>query len=322
MTELLHRLRIGRVTLPNNLVLSPMAGFSDLPFRILCRRHGAGLVSSEMVAAESIERGVTQHLVRMRTLPEERPTSVQIFGSDPPTVALAAKEAQEHCDILGFNMGCPAHQIKAQGCGAALLDHPELAQELVASIKSASDLPLLVKMRAGNQSQLDAATFAEGLERAGADGLIVHARTAAQGYSGRADWRLIREVKASVNTPVVGNGDIVDGPSAEAALRESSADGLALGRATLGDPRVFGRIGHYLETGEVLPPPTLAERVEDFLSYLEMAEAADLPTPHILQQAQRFTRGVRGGAEMRTRLHGARFSHAAMRAEFEALLSA
>ncbi len=322
MTRLLRPLRLGGVTLPNNLVLSPMAGYTDLPFRILCRRHGAGLVSSEMVAAESIERGVAQHLVRMRTAPEERPTSIQIFGADPATVAAAARAAEAHCDVLGFNMGCPAYQIKAQGCGAALLDRPELAQRLVASIKGASDLPLLVKVRAGTTSSRDAVAFAQGLERAGADGLIVHGRTAAQGYSGRADWSLIARVKEAVAIPVVGNGDIVDGPSADTALRESGADGLALGRATLGDPRIFARIAHFLETGEALPAPTTAERVEDFFFYLDRAEDVGLNTPHILQQAQRFTRGVRGAAEIRTRLHGAATSHAAIRAEFEALRAA
>jgi tRNA-dihydrouridine synthase B len=307
------------VRLPNNLFLSPMAGYSDLPFRLLARRHGAGLVCSEMVAAMSVNRGHAPHLVRMVTTEEERPTSVQIFGTEVDEVADAAGEVERHCDVLGFNMGCPAYQIQRAGCGAALLDRPEHAQRLVEAIKGASRKPLLVKMRAGNGSLMDVQAFARGLERSGADGIIFHARTARQGYSGTSDWDLIRRVKATVAIPVVGNGDIVDGPSAENALARSGADGIAVGRASLGDPRIFQRIAHYLTTGQRLPTPTVEERAQDFLEYLTVAARIGLGTTHILQQAQRFTRGVPGAARIRSRLHGAHLPLDQVRAEFESL---
>lgn len=320
MGELLHPLEIGNVRLPNNLVLSPMAGFSDHPFRVLCRRHGAGLVCSEMVAAGSFDRAASRYLLRAHTTEEERPTSIQLFGTEEEPLARAAREAEADCDVLGFNMGCPAHQIQSQGCGAALLDHPERAESIVGAIKSASRRPLLVKIRAGNKSTMDVVGFARRLERAGADAILFHARTAAQYYSGRSDWGLIRAVKAAVGIPVVGNGDVVDGPSAARLLEESGADGVALGRATLGDPRIFRRIAAYLETGQRLPAPTLEQRVGDFLEYLRMAEPLGLGTPRILQQAQRFTRGLRGGAEIRSQLQGGRSSLASIRQRFEGIL--
>lgn len=304
---LLRPLRIGEVRIPNNLVLSPMAGFTDLAFRVLCRRHGAGLVSSEMVAAGSVGREAPHPRLRSRTNEEERPTSIQMFGTEPDVVAAAARSLGEACDVLGFNMGCPAHQIRRQGCGAALLDHPDRCEAIVRSVKKATPTPLLVKMRAGNERAMDVVGFARRIEAAGADGLIFHARTAGQNYSGRADWSLIRAVKESVTIPVIGNGDIVDGPSAERALRESGADGVAIGRAALGDPRLFRRIGLHLEGGRA-PTAEPEERRADFLAYATTALELGYDRARILQQAHRFTRGLRGGPALRAQLAGERLS--------------
>lgn len=301
--DLLRPLVIGGVRLPNNLVLSPMAGFSDLPHRVLCRRHGAGLVCSEMVSATSVLREVPHTMARMRTLEEEMPMSIQLFGTDPEAVRQAAMDLDRRCAVVGFNMGCPAHQIQRQGCGAAMLDTPELALRMVRAVKEGTSKPLLVKMRLGNRGRIDAAAFARQLQDAGADGLIVHGRTAAMGYSGRSDWEEIARVKAGVSIPVVGNGDVVDGPSAERALR-SGVDGIAIGRATLGHPRVFREILHYLRTGERLPPATARERFDDFLDYLGMAEAVGVEPVQVREQAQQFTRGLRGGADLRRSFTG------------------
>lgn len=303
MTDLLRPLRIGDVQLPNNLVLSPMAGFSDLPFRVLCRRHGAGLVCSEMVAATSVLREVPHTMQRMKTLESEMPMSIQLFGTDPDAVRQAAMDLDRRCAIVGFNMGCPAHQIQRQGCGAAMLDTPELALQMVQAVKEGTSKPLLVKMRLGNRAKMDTVAFARALQDAGADGLIVHGRTAAMGYSGKSDWAEIARIKAAVDIPLVGNGDVTDGPSAERALR-SGVDGIALGRATLGNPRVFREIEHHLRTGERLAPATPRERFEDFLDYLRMAEAVGVEPVQVREQAQQFTRGLRGGADLRRRFMG------------------
>lgn len=319
MSELLRPLRIGDVRLPNNLVLSPMAGFSDMPFRVLCRRHGAGLVCSEMVAATSVLREVPNTLLKMQTLAEETPMSIQIFGTDPEAVSQAARDVDKRCAILGFNMGCPAHQIKRQGCGAALLDHPDLAFSLVESIKSASHRPLMVKMRLGNAERLDEVAFARGLERAGADALIVHGRTAAMGYSGTSDWDAIGRVKQALGIPVIGNGDITDGPSARRAL-ETGVDGIALGRATLGNPRIFGEIARHLETGEPTPRPDWEARLQDLRDYLAMAQAVGIEPVQMSEQAQQFTRGMPGGGELRL-LFTKQRDPAVMLAAFEAHLA-
>lgn len=303
MPDLLRPLRLGNVTLPNNLVLSPMAGFSDLPFRILCRREGAGLVCTEMVAANAVERKVQATMVRMTTVPEERPVSIQVFGTDPEEVARATRRVAVQCDVVGFNMGCPAWQIQRQGCGAALLDKPELAQELVRAVKSATSKPLLVKMRLGNGGPADAVAFAKGLERAGADGVIVHGRTAKQGYSGRADWSRIKEIKDALAIPVVGNGDVVDGPSAEVALRESGVDGLALGRATLGDAHVFRRVGAWLADGNAVPPQTAEAKLGAFVEYLRLAEGLRVSHAHVVCQAQTFTKGLPGAVRVRSQMN-------------------
>ncbi|HVL87759.1 MAG TPA: tRNA-dihydrouridine synthase family protein [Candidatus Thermoplasmatota archaeon] len=300
--SLLRPLRIGSVRLPNNLVLSPMAGYSDLPFRILCRRHGAGLVCTEMVAADSANRGGAKTLARMRTVEEERPVSIQIFGTREEEVAAAARRAADGCEILGFNMGCPAHQIKAAGCGAAMLDRPDVALAMVRAVKAAApDRPLLVKIRAGNDRPIDVGRFAQSLEAAGVDGIIFHARTARQGYSGRSDWALIARLKDTVGIPVIGNGDVVDGPSAARALAESGCDGLALGRATLGDPRVFARIAAHLD-GHPATPSRPDERLDDLRSYLDLAREHGVPRSQILAQVQRFTKGLPGAARLRDRL--------------------
>jgi tRNA-dihydrouridine synthase B len=304
--DLLRPLRIGTVTLPNNLVLSPMAGYTDLPFRALCRAHGAGLVCTEMVAAMSVEHEGSNTMRRMVTSPAERPVSIQVVGNEPEAVAHAAALAGERCEVLGLNMGCPAHQVAKTGCGAALLDQPELAMQLVATIKAASPAPLLVKMRAGTGRVMDCAAFAKRLEAAGADAILFHARTAKQSYSGLADWKLIREVKEAVSIPVVGNGDLRDGPGAAKALRETGCDGLAIGRGSLGDPRVFARIQAYLATGVEPPKATPHEKAADFRAYVEGMEGTGISRVQALWHAQAFSKGIVGGAVLRQKLHDAR----------------
>jgi tRNA-dihydrouridine synthase B len=189
----------------------------------------------------------------------------------------------------------------------------------VRSIKGASNRPLLVKIRAGNGGRVDVVSLARKLEDAGTDAFIFHARTAAQGYSGRSDWDLIRDLKQRVSVPVIGNGDVVDGPSAERALTQSGADGVALGRGTLGDPRIFSRIAAHLEGRDPIPLPTPQQRASDFLQYLDLALEAGIDTTQIIHQAQRFVKCIEGNAQIRNRLQGPGRSVLRVRQEFESL---
>jgi len=292
-------MKIGNVQFDGNLILSPMAGFSNLPFRIMARKYGAALVCTEMVHVQAYANDAPPALQRAVTAEKEKPVCIQLFGTEPEHIAPIAKELGEQCDILGFNFGCPAWQIRKSGCGAALLDEPEKMIEIVKAIKKASNTPLLVKMRAGNEKLADIKKLGKQLEDAGADGIIFHARTAKQGYSGKADWKLIRELKQHIRIPVIANGDVINGKSAKQCLDETNADGIAIGRASLGDPYVFRRISEYLKNGKEIPELSAKEKIKLFGEYAVLAEQCKIPFQDIINQAVYFTKGIQGAAKLR-----------------------
>lgn len=299
-----ERLRIGDVVADSRAMLSPMAGFTDVAFRVLCREHGAGIVSTEQVSATSLLRAGSKTVSRARIAAAERPVMVQLVGADAEDAAAAAARLEEP-DLVGINFGCPAHQVKRTGCGAALLDDPAKAEAIVQAIKGATSRPIVAKMRLANCRPIDPVAFARSVVDGGADALIVHGRTAAQGYSGRANWDRIRDIVEAVRVPVVANGDVVDGASALEALQISSAAGVAIGRAALGDPRVFRRVRDALQ-GKPLARVSVEQRIreacEDLERYLDLARLAEIPAAQIARQTQRFTRGVPGGAQLRAGL--------------------
>ena len=252
MADCDNRLRIGTVTLDNRLILAPMAGVTDLPFRLLCRQHGAGLVCMEMVSAKAIyyHNKNTEELMEIH--PEEQPTSLQLFGSDPVIISEMAKRIEDKpFSILDINMGCPVPKVVNNGEGSALMKDPRLVAEIITQTVKAIKKPVTVKIRKGfSEQNANAVEIAKIAEGCGAAAVAVHGRTREQYYAGHADWDIIRQVKEAVSIPVIGNGDVVDGPSARAMLEETGCDGIMVGRAARGNPWIFEEISHYLETGE------------------------------------------------------------------------
>ena len=258
------RLQIGEVELENQVILAPMAGVTDMPFRLLCREQGAGLLCMEMVSAKAIyyHNKNTEELLAIRQ--EERPVSLQLFGSDPDIMEeMAARIEERPFDILDINMGCPVPKIVNNKEGSALMKDPCLAEESVRKVSKAVKKPVTVKMRKGfDEAHVNAVEIAKRAEAAGAAAVTVHGRTRQQDYSGRADWDCIRAVKEAVRIPVIGNGDVTDAYSAKAMLEETGCDGIMVGRAARGNPWIFREIVSYLENGSIPPRPS-PEEVKD-----------------------------------------------------------
>ena len=263
------KLTIGNVTLDNNIILAPMAGVTDLPFRLLCKEQGAGLVCMEMVSAKAIlyKNKNTESLLTIH--PEEGPVSLQLFGSDAKIISEMAKQIEERpFSVLDLNMGCPVPKIVNNGEGSALMKNPKLAGEIVSAVVKAIRKPVTVKIRSGfDKEHINAVEMAKIIEDSGAAAIAVHARTREEFYAGEADWDIIAKVKDTVSIPVIGNGDVTDGKSAEEMLRYTGCDGVMVGRAARGNPWVFGEIASYLENGVILPPASKEERKKTMLRH-------------------------------------------------------
>ena len=255
------KLTIGNVELKNNVILAPMAGVTDLPFRVLCKEQGAGLLCMEMVSAKAIYYGSKNTEELMKISPAEMPVSLQLFGSDPDIMADMAKKIEEKpFAVLDINMGCPVPKVVNNGEGSALMKNPKLAEEIITKMVKAVKKPVTVKIRKGfDEAHLNAVEMAKIAEASGAAAVAVHGRTREQYYAGKADWDCIRAVKEAVKIPVIGNGDVTDALSAERLLKETGCDGVMVGRAAQGNPFIFREITEYLETGVIPPKPTPAE---------------------------------------------------------------
>ena len=266
-------MKIGSVTLENNLILAPMAGVSDLPFRILCREQGAGLVCMEMISAKAILYGNCHTDDLMASRLEERPVSLQLFGSDPDIMADMAQRIEERpFDIFDINMGCPVQKVVKNGEGSALMRNPKLVYEIVSSMVRKVKKPVTVKIRKGwDDDHVNAVEIAKITEEAGAAAVAVHGRTREQLYSGKADWDIIRQVKEAVKIPVIGNGDVVDPQSAEALEKATGCDGIMIARGARGNPWIFHRILEYRKTGIDPGQPDFETVKQEIIRQAEMA---------------------------------------------------
>lgn len=265
-------LTIGNVTLDNNVVLAPMAGVTDLPFRLLCREQGAGLICMEMVSAKAIyyNNKNTEQLLEIH--PQERPVSLQLFGSDADIIAEMAKRIEERpFAILDFNMGCPVPKVVNNGEGSALMKNPKLVEEILTKLVKAVHKPVTVKFRRGfDEEHINAVEIAKIAESCGVAAVAVHGRTREQYYSGRADWNIIRQVKEAVSIPVIGNGDVDSALAAKRMIDETGCDGIMIGRACQGNPWIFKEITQYLETGVVPERPGVQEVRETVIRHAQL----------------------------------------------------
>lgn len=307
-SNIIHSLQIGNVQLENNIILAPMAGVSDPPFRLLCREQGAGLVCMEMISAKALYYHNKKTRDLMQTTPEERPVSLQLFGSDADCMAeMAAEIEDEPFDILDINMGCPVPKIVKGGDGSALMKSPKLVEEIVTKCVRATKKPVTVKIRKGfDEDHINAVEIAKIIEASGASAVAVHGRTREQYYSGKADWEIIRQVKEAVAVPVIGNGDITSAEDVSAMYAQTGCDGFMVGRAAQGNPWIFSQILHEIETGEPAEKPSAEEVAEMVLRHAKMQiglRGEYLGIRQMRKHASWYIFGYAGAARLRGKIN-------------------
>lgn len=267
----LKKINIGNVELENNLILAPMAGVTDLALRKICKEFGPGLVCTEMVSSKAIYYNDTKTKLLMNTQGEQRPISMQIFGSDEETMGYAAKYISELADIVDINMGCPAPKVVKNGDGSKLLLDIKKAENVIKSVVKNSKKPVTLKIRKGwDSNNIVAVEFAQMAENAGISAITIHGRTRAEMYSGKVDLDIIKKVKENVRIPVIGNGDIVDEESALKMFEYTGVDGIMIGRGVFGNPWIFEKIKYFLETGKKLPEISNEEKLRVIKKHIEL----------------------------------------------------
>lgn len=304
----MKQLKIGNVLLENSYVLGPMAGVTDLPFRLLCKEQGAGLLCMEMVSAKGIFYNNKNTESLLQIPPEEVPVSLQFFGSDPKIVSEMAKRVEERpFSILDINMGCPVPKVVRNGEGSALMKNPKLVYELVSATVKAIKKPVTVKIRKGfDDEHINAVEIAKIIEEAGAAAVAVHGRTREQYYSGKADWEIIRQVKEAVSIPVIGNGDVTSGEKAIAMREQTGCDGVMIARGAQGNPWIFSELLEYERTGRLPDRPDVEEIKQTMLRHarLQIEYKGDFTgIREMRKHVAWYTKGLHGAARLRDQIN-------------------
>ena len=304
----MKHLKIGNIELENRYILGPMAGVTDLPFRLLCREQGAGLLCMEMVSAKAIyyNNRNTESLLEIH--PDERPVSLQLFGSDPKIMSEMAKRIEERpFAILDVNMGCPVPKVVKNGEGSALMKNPKLVYEIVRALVKAIDKPVTVKIRKGfDDDHVNAVEIAKIIEEAGAAAVAVHGRTREQYYSGKADWNIIRQVKEAVSIPVIGNGDVTSPQKADELVRQTGCDGVMIARGAQGNPWIFSELTQWEETGELPLRPDKDEIRKMMLRHARLQLEYKGEFSGIREMRKHvawYTKGLKGAARLREKVN-------------------
>ena len=302
----LHTLKIGKVELENNLILAPMAGVTNQPFRMICKEFGPGMVCTEMASARAIFHDDKKTNRLLNTEGEKRPISFQIFGSDEESMGYAARYVSQMADMVDINMGCPAPKVVKNGDGSKLLLDLEQAEKVMKAVVKNSRVPVTLKYRKGwDKDKVVAVEVAKIAESVGISAITIHGRTRSEFYSGVADLEVIKQVKQAVKIPVIGNGDIVDEASALKMFEETGVDGIMIGRGSFGNPWIFKRISHFLQTGEKLAEPSKQERLEIMKKHIALAvqEKGEIAIKELRKHIAWYTKNLKNSSEFRSSIN-------------------
>ncbi|MDU2198441.1 MAG: tRNA dihydrouridine synthase DusB [Peptostreptococcaceae bacterium] len=301
-------MKIGNVELKNKVFLSPMAGVTDLPFRLICKEQNCGMLYTEMINGKALCYDDENTKKMLKIEDEEHPVAVQIFGSDQEFMGRAAEIMNAYPnEILDINMGCPAPKVVKNGDGSALMRNPKLAEEVLKSVVKNSTKPVTLKIRKGwDDNSVNAVEMAKIAEASGISALAIHGRTREQYYSGKADWDIITEIKNAINIPVIGNGDVFTVEDARNMLDKTGCDAIMIGRGAQGNPWIFKRINHYMETGEILPEPTLEEKINTAVKHLNLAvreHGEYVAVREMRKHIAWYLKGLKGSAKVRDEIN-------------------